>query len=146
MSGWVLLYLATQLLLALGLGGLLSRLPRALPVPLLARFYAGLSLAPFASGAWVMLCALLWPGIPQQVMAVGLTGIALLLVATTVRNLPARLRRAWRAQPGLPGGQWTLLVLYGACAMVLALLADKLWRNALQPVAAHDALNYLSEA
>ena len=146
MSGWALLYLATQLLLALGLGGLLARLPRALPVPLLARFYAGLSLAPFASGAWVMLCALLWPGIPHTVMALGLTGIALILFATGLRYLPARLARAWRAQPGLPGGRLTLLVLYGACAMLLAVLGDKLWRNALQPVAAHDALNYLSEA
>ena len=61
-------------------------------------------------------------------------------------RLPARLARAWRAQPGLPGGRLSLVVLYGACAMVLALLGAKLWRNALQPVAAHDALNYLSEA
>lgn len=146
MSGWATIYLATQLLLALGLGGLLSRLPRALPVPLLARFYAGLSLAPFASGAWVMLCALLWPGIPGTVMAAGLLAIALILCATTVRQLPARLWRAWWAQPGLPGGRLTLIALVGACAMVLALLGEKLWRNALQPVAAHDALNYLSEA
>ena len=146
MSGAALLFLATQLLLALGLAGLLSRLPRALPVALLARVYAGLALAPFATGAWAMLCALLWPGMPQPVMAAGLIGVALILCATTVRHLPARLARAWRAQPGLPGGRLTLMVLYAGCALALAVLGERLWRNALQPVAAHDALNYLSEA
>lgn len=133
-------------MLAVGLGALLLRLPRALPVPALSRFCAGLALAPFVTGAWMMAGALLWPHAPREVMATGLVALAALLFMRGLRRLPRALIRAWRAQAALPGGAWTTLPLVMMAAVAFALLAQHLWRNALQPVSAHDALNYLSEA
>ena len=146
MNLWAALYLATHALLAVGLAGRLLALPRALPAPRLARFFAGLSLAPFASGGWVMLWAALWPGMPRGALVVGLMASALLLCASAARSLPRQVMRAWRRLPPMPGGALTIALVYGALLIALALLGVRLWRNALQPVVAHDALNYLNEA
>lgn len=146
MNLWAALYLATQALLAIGLAGLLLALPRALPAPRLARCLAGLSLAPFATGAWVMLWAALWPGMPPGALLASLIGVALLLAASVARTLPRRVMRGWQRLPTMPGGALTTAVVYGALLVALAVLSLRLWRNALQPLAAHDTLNYLSEA
>jgi len=146
MTPWAALYLLTQVTLALGVGGLFLRMPRALPLPRIARFFAGLSLAPFVSGLWVMGCAALWPGLPQAVMVAGLVLAALLLALGTFRRAPRRLWRAWRRTPMLAGGTLTLALVYGLLAVAMTLLAARLWSNGLQPLAAHDVLNYASEA
>lgn len=142
----VAFYLVTQSLLGMGLGALLLRMPRIVPVPRLARFLAGIALAPLASGLWVMACVLLWPGVPRLLLAVGLVIVALLLLVGNGRHTPYRLWRAWRRMAPLPGGSVTLRVLYGVCAVVMTMFAMRLWRNGVQPFSAHDVLNYLSEA
>ena len=146
MNVWTALYLATYALVSVGLAGCLLAMPRALPAPRLARFFAGLSLAPFAVGAWVMLWAALWPGMPRGAIVTGLMASGLLLATRVSRALPRRLAQGWRRLPSIPGGAMALWIIYGALFVALTLLSVRLWRNALQPVAAHDAINYLNEA
>lgn len=139
-------YVLQMLLVSTALGIFTLLLPRALPVPRLARFLVGFTLAPFAIGAWVIIVGMIVPGATRWWF------LAPPLVAS-ITLIGSRGRRAWRAlaeahrrdraRAALP---WLGYTCYLGAAVVLVLLVQVMVANSNATVIAGDALVYFGEA
>lgn len=143
---WTFIYLVDLFVISFAMGSLTISATRLLPVPRWTRFVVGFASAPFLLGAWMLAVAAILPGASRIVFL-----LPPLIAAIPIffwrgrqtlnwlhRDISRSVLAVWKRHP---------LRLASVFALVLVVLVSfKLARNSLEPIHAHDALVYLSEA
>jgi hypothetical protein len=143
---WAVIYFAELLLISWAMGSLTIGATRLLPVPRWTRFLVGFASAPFLLGAWVLAVAAMLPGAPRFVFLLPPLIAAILIffwrgrqtLNWLRRSISRSIRAVWKCHP--------LRLAFVFALVLVVLVAFKLARNSVEPIHAHDALVYLSEA
>jgi len=131
------LFLANLILVGGALGFVAAAMPRALPLPIASRVLFGFSLTPFVLGLWMQALSIILPGWNPVIGSAVPFACAVAVFIVSYRDVEIFDRLISK---GLQWWDWLALAMLAVLSFAISI---PLYRNAMQPIIAHDAGLYL---